>query len=57
MAPRACWCYGPESFMSMVKTISRSCDRGTPAWKMAEKICIKFCLSYELLLKGWLSLE
>ena len=57
LPPKLTWCYGPESFMSVIKTIACSTDKGTAAWKMAEKILLKFCLSYELLLQGLLVLD
>ncbi len=52
--PRTCWTYGPESFMSIIKRIASSCDRGTAAWQIPLKVCSKFSLAYHLLLKGWL---
>ena len=57
LPPKLTWCYGPESFMSVVKTICSSTDRGTAAWKMSEKTLLKFSLSYELLMTGQLVLE
>ena len=55
MTPRTCWAYGPESFMSVCKGIASSCDRGTPPWMVAQKVCAKFSLAFDLL-KGWLDL-
>ncbi|CAE7206774.1 unnamed protein product [Symbiodinium sp. CCMP2592] len=57
MAPRLAWTYGPESFMSVCKKIAASCDRGTPSYQIPLKICGKFALAYELLLRGWLNLD
>ena len=57
LPPKLTWCYGPESFMSVIKNIACSTDRGTAAWRMAEKILLKFCLSYELLLQGLFVLD
>ena len=55
-APRTCWTYGPESFMSVVKRIAASCDRGTAAWQVPLKVCSKFALAHHLILKGWMDL-
>ncbi|CAE7557610.1 unnamed protein product [Symbiodinium natans] len=55
--PRTCWTYGPESFMSIVKRIASSCDRGTAAWQVPEKVCSKFALFHDLILKGWLDMD
>jgi hypothetical protein len=57
LAPRACWCYGPESFMGMVTQIAAACVRGTAGHKVPAKVLAKFSLSYDLLLKGHLSWE
>lgn len=54
--PRTCWTYGPESFMSVVKRIAASCDRGTAAWQVPLKVCSKFALAHHLILKGWMDL-
>ena len=54
--PRTCRTYGPESFMSVVKRIAASCDRGTAAWQVAFKVCSKFALAHHLILKGWMDL-
>jgi hypothetical protein len=57
LSPRACWCYGPESFMSVTKTVAVACARSTPSYQLPEKVLQKFSLSFELLLKGWLQID
>ena len=55
LSPRATWCYGPESFMSLCIQIANASVRGTSAAKLPTKVLGKFALAFHLLVSGSLS--
>ena len=57
LAPRATWCYGPESFMSMCIKIASASVKATAGSKLPGKVLAKFALCYHLLLSGLLNLK
>ena len=41
LAPRACWAYGGESFMSLMVAVAGATVQSTPAWMLPSKILKK----------------
>lgn len=55
--PCTFWCYGSESFMSIMVHMASSCTRGTPPHKVGLKVVQKFRLVFHLLLAKHFDLE
>ena len=52
LAPRGCWAYGGESFMSLMVAIASGSVKSTPAWMLPSKVLNKFQFAFHLVLKG-----
>ena len=52
LAPRACWAYGGESFMSLLVAVAAASVKSTPAWMLPRKILSKFGFAFHLILEG-----
>ena len=52
LAPRGCWAYGGESFMSLMVAIASGSVKSTPAWMLPSKVLNKFQFAFHLALKG-----
>ena len=52
LAPRGCWAYGGESFMSLMVTLASGSVKSTPAWMLPSKVIHKFQFAFHLILKG-----
>ena len=52
LAPRGCWAYGGESFMSLMVAIASESVKSTPAWMLPSKVLKKFQFAFHLVLKG-----
>ena len=52
LAPRGCWAYGGESFMSLMVAVAGASVQSTPAWVLPSKILKKFYFAFHLILKG-----
>ncbi|CAE7252134.1 unnamed protein product [Symbiodinium sp. CCMP2592] len=57
LTPRCVWCYGPESYLAIVKAVTASCSRGTASYQVVGKVLQKFSLAFHLLLKGLLDFD
>lgn len=57
LTPRMTWCYGPESYMSLMIQIGQASVRGTSPPKVPGKVLEKFRFSLHLLLGGLLDLS
>lgn len=57
LTPRMTWCYGPESYMSLMIHIGAASVRGTSPPKVPGKVLEKFRFSLHLLLAGLLDLS
>ena len=52
LAPRSCWAYGGESFMSLMVAVAGSSVKSTPAWMLPSKVLAKFEYAFHLMLEG-----
>ena len=52
LAPRSCWAYGGESFMSLMVAVAGSSVKSTPAWMLPSKVLDKFEYAFHLMLEG-----
>lgn len=52
LAPRGCWAYGGESFMSLIGTIAAGSVKSTPSWMLPSKVINKFQFAFHLILQG-----
>ena len=52
LAPRACWAYGGESFMSLLVAVAAASVKSTPAWMLPGKVLNKFGFAFHLVLEG-----
>ena len=52
LAPRSCWAYGGESFMSLAASIAAKSVQSTPSWMLPSKVIEKFEFAFHLTLKG-----
>ena len=52
LAPRSCWPYGGESFMSLMVAVAGSSVKSTPAWMLPSKVLAKFEYAFHLMLEG-----
>ena len=57
LTPRCVWCYGPESYLAIVKAVTASSSRGTASYQVVGKVLQKFSLAFHLLLKGLLDFD
>ena len=55
--PATCWCYGSESFMSIMVHMTSSCTRGTAPHKVGIKALQKFRFVFHLVLAKHFSFE
>ena len=51
LAPRGCWAYGGESFMSLMVAIASGSVKSTPAWMLPSKVLNKFQFAFHLVLR------